>query len=84
MFFIGQRTESVTNYLQTNQENIVPIPEKNALMQVDRPNFHTELRSQELFEGQILHLETKLTPINDSKLCVEFYLNGDLIKSSKK
>ena len=37
-------------------------------VQLDLPTFHSDLRSQELFEGQRLHLETKLTPINDKEL----------------
>ncbi|PAV62863.1 hypothetical protein WR25_15926 [Diploscapter pachys] len=39
-------------------------------VQLDLPTFHSDLRSQELFEGQHLHLETKLTPINDKELQV--------------
>lgn len=74
----------MTNYLQSNQENLVPIPAQNLSTTVDRPNFHTDLRSQELFEGQTLHLETKLTPINDPNLIVEFYLNGNLIKNNNR
>lgn len=66
--------------MQANQENVVPIRENK--IQVDRPNFHTELRSKELFEGQTLHLETKLTPINDPNLSIKFYLNGNEIKQS--
>lgn len=67
--------------MQSNQENFVPV--SNINQRVDRPNFHTEIRSQELFEGQPLHLETKLTPFNDPNLIVEFYFNGKLLNSSK-
>src|SRR5687767_4058475 len=38
------------------------VPTRTLAPGKDRPNFHVELRSQELFEGQPLHLETKLTP----------------------
>uniref|UniRef100_A0A1I8A340 Ig-like domain-containing protein n=1 Tax=Steinernema glaseri TaxID=37863 RepID=A0A1I8A340_9BILA len=51
---------------------------------VDRPNFHSELRSSELFEGQPIHLETKLTPINDPSLKIEWYFNGNPIKASER
>ena len=50
---------------------------------IDRPNFHKDLRSQEIFEGQPLYLETKLTPINDPNLNIQFYLNGSPIQPSK-
>ncbi|KAL3105626.1 hypothetical protein niasHT_021729 [Heterodera trifolii] len=50
----------------------------------DRPNFHIELRSQELFVGQPLRLETKLTPISDPSMKVAFFLNGTPIQSSDR
>lgn len=51
-------------------------------MYLDLPNFHSDLRSQELFEGQNIHLETKLTPLHDPNLEVVWYLNGrELVKS---
>ncbi|CAD6198030.1 unnamed protein product [Caenorhabditis auriculariae] len=53
-------------------------------IQLDLPNFHSDLRSQELFEGQPIHLETKLTPINDQTLQTVWYLNGrELIKNDR-
>uniref|UniRef100_A0A158P8T2 Titin n=1 Tax=Angiostrongylus cantonensis TaxID=6313 RepID=A0A158P8T2_ANGCA len=45
-------------------------------IQLDLPNFHSDLRSHELFEGQTIHLEAKLTPLNDENLVVVWYLNG--------
>ncbi|KAK0408252.1 hypothetical protein QR680_003855 [Steinernema hermaphroditum] len=51
---------------------------------VDRPNFHSDLRSMELFEGQPIHLETKLTPINDPSLKIEWYFNGNPLKTSER
>ncbi|KAK6049471.1 immunoglobulin I-set domain protein, partial [Cooperia oncophora] len=51
-------------------------------IQLDLPNFHSDLRSHELFEGQPIHLEAKLTPLNDPNLVVVWYLNGrELMKS---
>ncbi|PAV62890.1 hypothetical protein WR25_23783 isoform D [Diploscapter pachys] len=53
-------------------------------VQLDLPTFHSDLRSQELFEGQHLHLETKLTPINDKELQVVWYLNDrELMKNDR-
>ncbi|WKY10685.1 hypothetical protein Q1695_002781 [Nippostrongylus brasiliensis] len=53
-------------------------------IQLDLPNFHTDLRSHELFEGQPIHLEAKLTPLNDKNLVVVWYLNGrELMKNDR-
>lgn len=53
-------------------------------VQLDLPNFHSDLRSQEIFEGQPIHLEVKLTPINDPNLRVVWFLNGkELVKNDK-
>jgi titin len=51
---------------------------------IDRPNFHKDMRSQEIFEGQPLYLETKLTPINDANMNIQFYLNGNPIQSNDR
>lgn len=75
------------DFLQKTQENgtAVPIPAAPAPGSlIDRPNFHSEPRSQEIFEGQPLYLESKLTPINDPNLKTEFYLNGNPIQSSER
>jgi hypothetical protein len=68
---------------RTQREASVPIPAVPQKPFVDRPNFHSELRSQELFEGQPIYLESKLTPLNDPNLKVQVYLNGNEIKGSK-
>ncbi|CAD5224123.1 unnamed protein product [Bursaphelenchus okinawaensis] len=73
----GIRSDSVINYIQTQGDGNVPVGSNKT---VDRPNFHSDLRSQELFEGQPLHLETKLTPINDPGLNVQFYFNGNPVQ----
>ncbi|CAB3397921.1 unnamed protein product [Caenorhabditis bovis] len=57
----------------TYQSKVAHAP---AGVQLDLPNFHSDLRSQEVFEGQSIHLEVKLTPFNDPKLQVIWYLNG--------
>ncbi|ULT87824.1 hypothetical protein L3Y34_007185 [Caenorhabditis briggsae] len=53
-------------------------------VQLDLPNFHSDLRSQEIFEGQPIHLETKLTPINDKSLKVTWLLNGKELPNNDK
>ena len=47
------------------------------------PNFHSDLRSLEVFDGHNVHLEAKLTPINDPDLVIEWFLNGDPVKKGK-
>lgn len=49
----------------------------------DRPNFHAELRALEIIEGRPVRFETKLTPINDPELQVDWLLNGKKIQSGE-
>lgn len=82
-YLLGLRSDSVINYIQTQQNGAANIP-TNLSQGADRPNFHSELRSQELFAGQPLHLETKLTPFNDPNLAVNFFFNGNPIQSNDR
>lgn len=82
---VGHRSDSVNAYLQrTQRETSVPVPAAPQKPIVDRPNFHQEIRSQELFEGQPIYLETKLTPLNDGSMKVTFLLNGSPIKGGDR
>lgn len=47
------------------------------------PNFHAELRSMEVFNGQLVHLEAKFSPAEDPNLSIAWFLNGKLLKQSK-
>lgn len=38
----------------------------------------------DIVEGDIVHLECRVGPINDSKLAVQWYYNGELLKSSSR
>jgi hypothetical protein len=81
---VGHRSDSVNSYLQrTQRETSVPVPAAPQKPIVDRPNFHQEIRSQELFEGQPIYLETKLTPLNDKSMKITFLLNGSPIKGDR-
>lgn len=64
------------------EEHYVPEKEEPAIP-VTRPVFITPLKSVEIVEGQPIHLECKLEPVNDPKLKVEWYVNGIEIKSGK-
>uniref|UniRef100_A0A0N5ALN5 Immunoglobulin I-set domain protein n=1 Tax=Syphacia muris TaxID=451379 RepID=A0A0N5ALN5_9BILA len=50
----------------------------------EQPNFHSDLKSEEVFAGSDVHLEAKLTPINDPNLIVEWLFNGEVLKESPK
>ncbi|GFY64285.1 titin [Trichonephila inaurata madagascariensis] len=66
------------------EEQYRPAPEE-AVIPVTRPVFITPLKSQEnIKEGQPVHLECKLEPVNDPKLRVEWYVNGIEIKAGHR
>ncbi|VDN40727.1 unnamed protein product [Gongylonema pulchrum] len=50
----------------------------------EMPNFHTELRSMEVFDGQPVHLEAKFSPANDPNLKITWLFNGKPLKSSDR
>ncbi|CAI5453407.1 unnamed protein product [Caenorhabditis angaria] len=77
-----QATSSSANNFGTSYQSRVQ--QAPAGVYIDLPNFQSDLRSQELFEGQQIHLEVKLTPINDPTLQVVWYLNGrELMKNDR-
>jgi hypothetical protein len=79
----GRRTDSVNTFLErTQRESSVSIPAAPQKV-VDRPNFHADLRSQEIFEGQPLYLESKYSPINDQSMKITFLHNGKPLQNSK-
>ncbi|VDK45179.1 unnamed protein product [Anisakis simplex] len=51
---------------------------------IEIPNFHSELRSMEIFDGQNLHLEAKLSPANDPNLKIVWLFNGKIITQSER
>lgn len=76
----GTRSDSV--YLeQTQHESSVPMRDQHAI--VDRPNFHNEFRSQEVVERAPLHLESKLTPVHDGNMKVQFLHNDTPIQGGR-
>ena len=51
---------------------------------IEKPVFGRALRNQErLIEGQAVHMEATLTPVNDPSMKVEWYFNGQPIPSGK-
>lgn len=44
---------------------------------IEKPNFGRALRNQDkLIEGQAVHMEATLTPVNDPTMKVEWFFNG--------
>ena len=51
---------------------------------IEKPNFGRALNNQErLIEGQSVHMEATLTPVNDPTMKVEWFFNGQPIPSGK-
>lgn len=49
---------------------------------IEKPNFGRALRNQDkLVEGQAVHMEATLTPVNDPTMKVEWFFNGKPIPS---
>lgn len=49
----------------------------------EMPNFHAELRSMEVFDGQNVHLEAKFSPADDPNVKIVWLFNGNPLKQSK-
>lgn len=56
---------------------------KTATRFSEMPNFHTDLRSMEVFDGQHAHLEAKFSPADDPNLKISWLFNGKPLKQSK-
>nr|CDQ05422.1 BMA-KETN-1, isoform j [Brugia malayi] len=48
----------------------------------EMPNFHAELRSMEVFDGQHVHLEAKFSPADDANVKIVWFFNGKPLKQS--
>lgn len=49
---------------------------------IEKPHFGRSLRNQDrLVEGQAVHMEATLTPVNDPTMKVEWFFNGSPIPS---
>ncbi|XP_054706308.1 titin-like isoform X2 [Uloborus diversus] len=66
------------------EDHYRPAPEE-PVIPITRPVFITPLKNVEnIKEGQPVHLECKLEPVNDPKLKVEWYVNGVEIKAGHR
>ncbi|XP_050422457.1 titin isoform X5 [Adelges cooleyi] len=57
---------------------------KEAEFELQKPVFLTPLNSLELKEGEHAHLETRIEPINDTDLTIEWFVNGVSIKTGHR
>ncbi|VDK66159.1 unnamed protein product, partial [Onchocerca ochengi] len=56
--------------------------DKTAARIAEMPNFHTELRSMEVFDGQHVHLEAKFSPVDDPNIKIVWFFNRKPLKQS--
>lgn len=77
---------STTDYYTLDCE--LSFTRTHAVMEATRlqpPKFMTQLNHVTgLVEGQSAHFECQLVPVNDPDLTVEWYFNGQLLRSGKK
>lgn len=81
LIFLGHRaalSDASNVTVIDKQTQIVKAPTRIAEM----PNFHTELRSMEVFSGQHVHLEAKISPADDPNLKVVWLFNGKVLHPS--
>ena len=50
---------------------------------IEKPNFGRALRNMMQVEGQAIHLEATLTPVNDPSMKVEWFFKGNPIPSGE-
>ena len=68
----------------TRLEQKAPTKAQEDAVVIDKPHFGRALRNQDhLVEGQAIHMEATLTPVNDPTMKVEWYFNGQPIPSGK-
>ncbi|OZC07058.1 hypothetical protein X798_05950 [Onchocerca flexuosa] len=56
--------------------------DKTAARIAEMPNFHTELRSMEVFDGQHVHLEAKFSPADDPNIKIMWFFNRKPLNQS--
>lgn len=68
----------------TRLEQKAPSKRPEDVAVIEKPNFGRSLRNQErLIEGQAVHMEATLTPVNDPTMKVEWFFNGQPIPSGE-
>ncbi|KAK8746935.1 hypothetical protein OTU49_016904 [Cherax quadricarinatus] len=69
----------------TRLEQKAPSKRPEDAQVIEKPHFGRSLRNQEhLMEGQAVHMEATLTPVNDPTMKVEWFFNGQPIPSGHR
>lgn len=77
-----QHPEAMAQITRLEQKAPYKVQEETAML--EKPHFGRALRNQErLIEGQAIHMEATLTPVNDPTMKVEWFFNGQPIPSGK-
>ncbi|VDN06754.1 unnamed protein product [Thelazia callipaeda] len=66
----------------TDTSNVILYERSQNSKIAEMPNFHTELRSMEVFDGQRVHLEARFSPADDPNIKILWLFNGEYLKSS--
>lgn len=78
-----QHPEAMAKITRLEQKAPSKLPEDTMI--VEKPNFGRALRNQDrLMEGQAIHMEATLTPVNDPTMKVEWFFNGQPIPSGHR
>ncbi|XP_042888253.1 titin-like isoform X7 [Penaeus japonicus] len=73
-----QHPEAMAKITRLEQKAPHRLPEDAVV--IEKPNFGRPLRNQDhLIEGQSIHMEATLTPVNDPTMKVEWFFNGQPI-----
>ncbi|CAL4067925.1 unnamed protein product, partial [Meganyctiphanes norvegica] len=78
-----QHPEAMSKIARLEQK--APLMSPDDVQMIEKPNFGRPLRNQEnLIEGQAMHMEATLTPVNDATMKVEWFFNGKPIPSGHR
>jgi len=78
-----QHPEAMSKLARLEQKAPSQLPED--IQMIEKPNFGRPLRNLEnLIEGQAMHMEATLTPVNDATMKVEWFFNGQPIPSGHR
>ncbi|KAK3888336.1 hypothetical protein Pcinc_007597 [Petrolisthes cinctipes] len=78
-----QHPEAMAQISRLEQKAPHKLPEDTVM--IEKPHFGRALRNQErLIEGQAIHMEATLTPVNDPTMKVEWFFNGQPVPSGHR
>ena len=76
----SQHPDAIAKIRRLEQKGLSKVQDEQVV--IEKPNFGRALRNQEkLIEGQAVHMEATLTPVNDPTMKVEWFFNGSPVPS---